>query len=276
MSNPLSKHFRQPVIYLKLPSGGKYYPDGSLEIGASGEIPIYSITIKDELMLKTPDALMNGESVSNMIRSCCPAIKDPGIIPAVDLDPLLIAIRIASYGSTMEVSSKCPHCQAENDHQVDLNHALSMVSVMKKYQEPRQIGSLVFEFRPRNFNELNQMGRTTFEQRKLIQVVTDSELPQEEKLARFTEGFKALATMNVETVASAIRSVTTDERVVVTDTSQIAEFIANADRKTYEEIKDTINDYVNANTMKSIDMPCVECEKLYPVNLEFNQSTFFE
>jgi hypothetical protein len=114
-NNPLFKHFRQPAIYLKLPSQGRFYPDGSLQISVTGDIPIYPMTVKDELTLKTPDALMNGEGMAAVIRSCCPTILDPWQIPAVDLDAIFIAIRLASYGTGMDVNTSCPKCKEEND-----------------------------------------------------------------------------------------------------------------------------------------------------------------
>ena len=61
-TNPLSKYFRQPKIYLRLPSKGKFYSPGSLVMTESGELPVYAMTAKDELLIKTPDALLNGEA----------------------------------------------------------------------------------------------------------------------------------------------------------------------------------------------------------------------
>ena len=109
-SNPLAKHFRQPVMYLKLPSNGRWWANGALEIPVTGEIPIYAMTAKDELMFKTPDALLNGQGVVDVIQSCMPNIKDAWRIPNLDIDVILIAIRIASYGHEMEFESTCPHC----------------------------------------------------------------------------------------------------------------------------------------------------------------------
>jgi hypothetical protein len=39
--NPLSAYFRQPKIYVKLPSGGQFYPPGALDASANGEYPVY-------------------------------------------------------------------------------------------------------------------------------------------------------------------------------------------------------------------------------------------
>jgi len=97
----LSRYIRQPQIYITLPSGGKYWPAGSLEMPINGEIPVLSMSSYDELVLKTPDALMNGQSVVDIIQSCIRNIKDAWAMPVVDLDYCLIAIRIASYGESM-------------------------------------------------------------------------------------------------------------------------------------------------------------------------------
>ena len=39
--NPLSAFMRQPKIYIRLPSGGNYWPEGSIEIPETGELPVY-------------------------------------------------------------------------------------------------------------------------------------------------------------------------------------------------------------------------------------------
>ena len=75
-NNPLTKFFRQPAIYLKLPSNGAFWPNDAIELPLTGEIPVYPLTTKDEIILRTPDALLNGEGVVEVIQSCCPSIKD--------------------------------------------------------------------------------------------------------------------------------------------------------------------------------------------------------
>ena len=113
--NPLTKHFRQPALYLKLPSNGAYWPDNSLDLSAAGELAIFPMTTRDEITLRTPDALLNGQGVVDVIKSCCPGIKDPWLMPSVDVDAVLVAVRVASYGDDMEVNSKCVHCNDPAD-----------------------------------------------------------------------------------------------------------------------------------------------------------------
>ena len=106
--NPLSKHFRTPGIYIKLPSGGRYWPENALNLPLNGELPIYPMTTKDEIILRTPDALLNGSGVVSLIQSCCPNISDAWQTPNIDIDAILIAIRIATYGHNISFQSNCP------------------------------------------------------------------------------------------------------------------------------------------------------------------------
>ena len=56
-NNPLKQYFRQPAIYIRLPSQGKNYPEGSLNMPPTGELAVYPMTAIDEITYRTPDAL---------------------------------------------------------------------------------------------------------------------------------------------------------------------------------------------------------------------------
>ena len=118
--NPLMKHIRQPKIYIKLPSGGKYWPKGAVEIPETGELPVLPMTARDEITFKTPDALINGQATVDVIQSCIPDIKNAWEIPSIDLDVILIAIRRASYGDSLEMSHKIPGTAIDKDYALDL------------------------------------------------------------------------------------------------------------------------------------------------------------
>jgi hypothetical protein len=74
-TNPLNKYFRQPAIYVSLPSGTNY-PPHVVTPQQTGELGVMPMTAKDEIRFKTPDALMNGQGVVDVIQSCVPDIKD--------------------------------------------------------------------------------------------------------------------------------------------------------------------------------------------------------
>ena len=123
-SNPLKQYFRQPAIYLRLPSGGQQWPNGAIDIPENGELPVYPMTAIDEITYRTPDALFNGQAVVNVIHSCVPSIKDAWGCPTVDMNSILTAIRIASYGHEMGMTTTCPNCDTTADYGLDLRSVL--------------------------------------------------------------------------------------------------------------------------------------------------------
>ena len=119
MSNPLQKYFRQPKMFVSLPSKGLFYEEGSLT-GDYNSVPIFAMTGMDEIIMKTPDALFSGEATVKLIESCCPYIKNGKSVPSLDVDVLLVAIRMATYGEDMTIGHTCKNCGTENEFIIKL------------------------------------------------------------------------------------------------------------------------------------------------------------
>ena len=277
MVNPLAKHFRQPAIYLKLPSGGHFYPEGTLDLPVDGKIPIYPMTVKDEITLRTPDALISGGGMIDVVKSCCPNIKDPWAMPSVDLDAVFIALRLASYGAGMDVTTNCPHCTNSNEHTVDLRRLLDNVKPVN-FKDSVTIDGLKFHFKPQRYKDINKVNLLTFEEQRLVNaIILNDDLDQEEKNRQFTESFDKINKMSIETVVVSIKSITTEEDDLVTDPAQITEFLESCSRKTYADIKEAVQKLIDANKMEPINVQCEneDCLKEYLTTITFDQSNFF-
>ena len=120
MSKSLENYYRQPQLHISLPSKGQWWPPGSIEFSANNELPVMPMTAKDEIKFKTPDALMNGQGVVDVIQSCIPSIKDAWQIRSYDIDTILIAIRIATYGETMDINFNIPTIKDQGSHSLNL------------------------------------------------------------------------------------------------------------------------------------------------------------
>lgn len=271
--NPLFKHFRQPGVYIKLPSGGKFWPQGALDLPPNEEIPVYPMTIKDEVLIKTPDALMNGSGVADVIHSCCPNIKDAWSLPSTDLDSILIAIRIASYGAIMDVDTTCPHCKAENTHPVDLRIILDEVKTPNF--DPVDIDNLVFYFKPQTFKLLNSNNLIAYEQQRLVSAISSSDLSEEEKTQQFNQLFPKLTDLNIMALVNCIEGIQVGNEVV-SDINHIKEFVTNCDRNIYKAIKDHIDSFITESKIPPIRLQCLECAEAYSSEILFEQSNFFE
>ena len=136
---------------------------------ANGELPIYPMTALDEITSRTPDALFNGSAVINIFKSCVPNIKDPWLITSVDLDMLLTAVKIASYGHDMEITSKCPECNKDSDFVQDLRTVIDQYK-MPDYVTPLTMGDMEIYFKPLTYKEINETSQQSFQQQKAMQM----------------------------------------------------------------------------------------------------------
>ena len=272
--NPLRKYFRQPAIHLRLPSGGKFYPPGAIDLPPNGEVPILPMTAVDEITSRTPDALFNGSAVVDIMRSCVPNIRDPWVIPAVDFNALLAAVRLASYGHTMDVTSTCPKCQSIHPVTVDLRWVLDKIS-MPDYDTPAQIGDLSCYFLPMNYRQLNDISRVQYEDQKLMQIVNNAESSEEEKIDRLGEAFRRLTQLTVHSLAKSISCVKTGT-FMVTDSAHIEEFLVNAPKAVFDYIRDHAIKLRSATELTPIDMQCDSCQHQYKQDFTLDMSNFFE
>ena len=278
-TNPLQKYFRQPKIYLSLPSNGKYYPAGSLEISENGEYPVFPMTARDEIMIKTPDALLNGQATASVITSCIPAIKDPFNMPSMDLDACLIAIRIATYGEMMEVSIKVPVTGEDKDFDLDLRIMLDQFSNVD-YNSAIELDGMIVNLRPLTYGEFTETSRKTFDEQRIFNVINDADMAEGDKLATFTESFKKLTDLTILTLEKSIASIEVGDDVV-TDQAHIKEFIANTDKGLFESVTNHIEEQRTKFQVKPlvVDATPEEIEagvpETYEVPVTFDQSSFF-
>ena len=275
------QYMRQPKLYIKLPSGGNYWPEGSLELPESSEIPVFSMTAKDELMFKTPDALLNGQGVVDVIQSCLPNIKDGWQTPTIDLDTILIAIRIATYGEKMEISHIVPNTSETMEHEIDLRYVMDQVNGNAKWIDQVEIGNnLLCYVKPLNYRHLTKTSLKAFEAQKIMQVVNNDEITDEQKIAMFGKSFDTMTTLTVDLVAESVYSIRTADGIV-DDPAFIREFIENADRTVFEKIQKHINTMKDKNGIRPLEIQATEeqielgAPETYEVPIGFDNSDFF-
>lgn len=271
--NPLSAWFRQPKIYVKLPSKGKFYAPGTLDVSTNEEYPVYAMTAKDELLFKTPDALLTGQSTVEVIKSCIPAIKDPWKMPSIDLDFCLIAIRIATYGEKMDIGANCPHCDAENAYDLDLTIWLEMFGNYQ-YVDTIDVDPLVVHIRPYNYQEITRTSIKTIEQQKIFNVINDETMSDEEKLEKFGKSFVKLTELTVDLIADCISAIDTPNGST-SDKDQIKEFINNASKDVFDKISIHITSLKDQLDLTARDVECSECHEKFDMPVTMDQSNFF-
>lgn len=273
-ANPLAKHFRKPAIYIKLPSGGRFWPKGSIDLPENGEIPVYPMTTGDEITLKTPDALMNGSSVVAVIQSCCPNILNAWHMPAVDTDALLIAVRIASYGQNMEINTVCPHCNEKNEHDVSLPEFLDRVKCPDYSQQLIEDG-LKIKLRPQDYHQVSQSNVINFEESKLAQALADPNVEEEVRNARLKASMQRIIDLNENLMVKCTEYIELEDGERVTDANYLKEFYQKADARVVRAVTDRLSALAQQAALPLIDVSCSECTKAYKVPIEFDYASFF-
>lgn len=272
--NPLKAHFRQPAIYLRLPSGGQFWNSG-IDMPAVGELPVYPMTARDEILLKTPDALLNGQGVVDVIQSCCPNITDAWQMPGVDVDPILIAIRIASYGNEMPVDTKCPHCGTENTFDVDLGSYLDNIQ-MPDYSKKIDVAHVRVKLKPQNYASINETNKISYEEQRILENIGTPDSEDQNKLEAYKQHLDRLIKLNAQLLVDNTEYIEIPATgTVVTEPEFIEEFYFNCDSEICKELRNRLDEINREGAVKPQSGSCSSCTKQYNISLLFDYSSFF-
>lgn len=274
-TNPLINYFRQPAIYARLPSNGEFWPPDSLDMPENRELPVYPMTARDEISYRTPDALFNGSAVVNVVQSCIPNIKNAWQMPGVDIDAIMIAIRIATFGHDMPIGSRCPACGNEEEYTTDLRVVNETISV-GDYHRTLKIGDLELYFRPLNYQQVNANSLAQFEQQKMIaNVEAVADATPEIKSRTMSEALKNLTDVTMRALANSINIIRTPTSLV-NDAKQIEEWVNNCDRKTFTQIRDFVLELRRSSEIKPLQIKCHNCSHEYQQPFTLDMTSFFE
>lgn len=272
-NNPLKQYFRQPAIYIKLPSQGKNYPPGALTMPPTGELPVYPMTAIDEITYRTPDALYNGQATVNVIQSCIPDIKDAWAVPSTDIDTLLIAIRIATHGHDMDFNTTCPACQHDSEQTMDLRTVLDSIQIAD-YNKTVHAGDMEIFFKPLNYQHVNNNNQMQYENQKLLQMLPDSGIPDAEKMIALSDALKKITDITVVALAQSIAAVKTPQALVA-EPEFIEEMLKNCGSKLFNQIRDFILNLKASSEMQPLKLVCSECSHKYEQSITLDMASFF-
>jgi hypothetical protein len=274
--NPLKAFFRKPGIWIKLPSQGKFYKTKPAELNDMGEIPIYPLTAKDELLMKNADALLNGTAVRELIKSCAPCITDPENMPSVDLDAILVAIRRCTYGETLSVTVKhdCPDAK-ETDYNVNLNHIIGSIRVLEDLPPVELNDGIKVYIKPITVKDILSLNWVQYEQVRNIQLAEQQNVSEKTKVDLLQQGYQALTNESLRIVGASIDTVLLPDGVTVTDSKMIAEWIVDLAKPDYSKLEQAIMATNQHGIKKEFGVVCDQCHESYQSTVDLNPTTFF-
>ena len=275
MTNPLIQAYRKPALYIPLPSGGEFYQTKP-KLSIDGELAVYAMTARDELITKTPDALFNGEATISLIKSCCPDIENPETMPVSDLLVILVGIRQASYGKEIDIDVKCPKCDFENQLTLDANIMLS-----KTRSEPIERSvTLPSEFKivcnPYTLTDRTMLQIQQIKQNKMIQGLASEKLDDTMRQELFGKTFVEIAELTVDLITNSIVTVQGKETDLIDDKETIREWLQNITKTDYEIIRSKIEELSESGLETEFNASCQACEHTWKTSVDLDIANFFE
>ena len=272
--SPLQRFQRQPKLYIDLPSNGKWYDETIVADNTSTSLAVFSMTANDEIGFKTPDALVNGEATAKNITSCIPSILDPWSIRTVDIDSLLISIRMATYGQSMTVGTVCAKCGEENSYEVDLQRYLDIYS-QKPYNDTVHYEEFTVKLQPLTYKQWTdiQKKQTGFQRAINLQIPQIKEEAQkEEALQSVIDQINELTIMSI---LNQVRSIEVGGEVE-TDAQEIVKFLSQGqDVKFFHAIKNAIENNIKEWALPTENTKCNSCQHEDKLRIALDTSDFF-
>lgn len=275
-SNPLIAAYRKPALYVALPSGGRFY-DPAPKLSIDGELAVYPMTARDELITKTPDALFNGEATSVLIKSCCPDIANPEQIPVSDLLVIMLAIRTASYGKNLDVDIQCPECNFVNQLTIDGSRVLASAKKVSNDTVVELDNGFKVNVQPYTLKDRTLLQIQQIKQQRLLQVLVadDNTMSDEERNKNFGNTFVELAELTVELISNSIASVDIPEGENITDRDTILEWLKTISRKDYDAIKNKVELLSEPALDNKFKSSCQQCNHQWTTPVELDMANFF-
>ncbi len=269
--NPLSQYFRMPGCNVQLPTRGAFLPPDMIELQMDGSVAVYPMKAADELLLRSPDALMSGYALEKLIESCVPAIKAPRRVSSPDLDVILLAIRAATYGDTMEIEVECPNCKHENLFECDLSIMLSQMTFIDPENPLELSNGLVAYLRPYSMEAATKAALGSFHEIRKLQSIEN----EDQKRMAQSESLSVMSKLNLDGIADSIAYIKMPNGALVSDRDHIAQFVHNTSQAHVKKLQDKLGEINAMGVDKSVDAVCAKCNHEWSPAVDFDPTSFF-
>jgi hypothetical protein len=276
----LDQYKRQPKLYIDLPSSGKFYSNGVFEDNQYVQIPVFAMTAADEIIIKTPDALFSGQAVASILESCVPLINDPWKLIKTDLEYILNAIRLASIGNTIDMSSTCSVCGTENTVEVDVQSVLGHYDQIP-HESNFTYKDLTITLRPITFKQMSELGIELYQKQRTLYQLQSADISQDERVKQASTVSQEVVNLTTKTLVQYIVSVSNGNNAEY-DNSKINDFINQNDSEISKMFIAEITKFVDLISYPSLTVQCVgelesgeNCSNQYKVSYNSDYSSFF-
>lgn len=296
--NPLIADFAGKVgsILVELPTAGAFYGPGMFLPGTDPtKLAIMPISVVDEINFKDPFKIVSGMAVLEMLSKVAKILR-PSELCKIDVDLILIAARVASYGSKLDVTVRCQNmmavksdadgnellgpCGESVDLKIDLNRIISQfqnVGTVEQWQTTLPNKQIV-QLMPMPYTSvvrgMMEVANQAKEAKQLELQHKDKDIYEVSKLHEST--MDKAAQLQVLLMIDSIASVRTTTGTVVSDKRQIAEWLRTVPVQWILSISDMLNEktkLLEGYGMTSYKCPSCSFKNELPVNMDM--TSFF-
>jgi hypothetical protein len=286
-SNPLQGFFRKPKFQLSLPSKGKWWPSGSIELNENGTVNVISMSASDDLKFKASETSISGTSTYELIKSCIPNIKAPEHTPSIDLDVILLSIRRATYGNELVLTVPVPGTSLTRKITLDISSLLSNYAKDAEWVEDltivnEQNEELKVKVVPNAAKSLFAITKSLSKQQQhAMRVAESTDTDEDTKLESLDMTIKGVNEVKLTSVTDCITEITVGD-YKITNHTEITDNLKNLDVEFFNAIQDHLMVQRKKYAFQPIECTSTESEiaagapPTWNAELNFAHSDFFK
>lgn len=270
MTNPLLAKVKLPGRVFQLPSMGVFYGPGVLvESAKEGEIHVSPMSALMEMKIRSADLLYSGKIIKEVCAECAPEILDASKLITKDIDALFVFLRVATYGSTMSMSSVHSCKDAETHaYEISIEDLIGKPNnaVLKHKEALYQVmltNEQVVNLRPNTYDSTLKI---MHKKQELERAETSGKPPTDDELEQIA----------IDDIMNVIESVQNElDGPVISDRKQIIEWLKAVSKKILNELMLGINRTDDWGFDYNIKVKCRDCDATYDHPLDLNPISFF-
>ena len=256
--NPLQGFFRKPKFSITLPSRGKWYPKNALD-STDGTVEVYAMTAADDTRFKTNEVLISHLATYDLIRSCIPQIKDPESVPVVDLDAIILSVRRASYGNSMDFTTSVPNTNLKQVIKLDVENLINSLGNAQELWDDQLIIQdgdlqLTITVAPLPLRSMFSTTRQLMKQQQQSEKLNSSDQDIDVKINDMDAQLKNLSSLSVNMAVDSIKNISIPDGYSTDRPSDIRQFVSQLDLEYYRAIQKHLEEQ-----KKKISFQPVEC-----------------
>jgi hypothetical protein len=254
-TNPLLANIQIPGETVRLPSMGIFYKSDEI-IGTNGEVHVHPMSAVDEIVMRSVDKLINGDSIVEVFTRCIPAITKPSELFAKDVDLLLLVLRKVTHGPQLDVQYK-HNCENAEEHTYNIllddliSNTISIdpTKVNEQYTVVVDSGQVV-KLNPIRFKDIVKLMQETS--------INKEATPMQKQTSMINSTISIIASVDG-----------------VTDRNHIAEWAKTIPSKWFKKISDAIDASSDWGPSTNHTTICKDCKTEISFDIELNPLTFF-